>query len=502
MKKRIGKISITVLFVVVISLLVVNLALRPLSAVRIHSNETTKLGAFTGPVGDTAQDDNVKASLDLAHIDLDNIIANMGRIGLSTGEVYYVDSSAAGTADGLSWVNASTTVDAAIVLAGAASLADSATLILVAAGHAETLTAANQVDIDFSGFTVYGMGVGENRPTFTYTANGEFVIGADDAAIYNLNFVAGNATVHAIDVEAGFENYIIDNCRFWTTVVNTDEFIDCIDIAAGSDNGKITNCEFEIGAAAAVSAISHVGSDFTEISGNLFSGDFSTACIEDATTTSLWMIIDDNTVINGDTAGGLNAVAAISLKAETSAIITNNKVFCDMSRAGSIVAAAGYLSGNSYNGTIGSGTFLEVGKVYTLKKISAVSGTTDNLFDVTGGAIEIISCFGQITTIQAGDIGNISLNINATAGADYDADFSIVVAAANGNLGDIYTFGAITNAENAGVLQANENAGYPLSWFCPAGVIEQTTASTGTGAITWYITFRPLDEGVTVAASS
>jgi hypothetical protein len=35
-----------------------------------------KLGAFTGPVGGAAQDDNIKASLDLAHTDLDDILAD------------------------------------------------------------------------------------------------------------------------------------------------------------------------------------------------------------------------------------------------------------------------------------------------------------------------------------------------------------------------------------------------------------------------------------------
>ena len=34
-----------------------------------------RLGAFTGPVGGAAQDDNIKASLDLVHTDLDTIIA-------------------------------------------------------------------------------------------------------------------------------------------------------------------------------------------------------------------------------------------------------------------------------------------------------------------------------------------------------------------------------------------------------------------------------------------
>jgi len=45
-----------------------------LVSVPIDSTRDT-IGAFTGPVNGAAQDDNIKASLDLAHTDLDTIIA-------------------------------------------------------------------------------------------------------------------------------------------------------------------------------------------------------------------------------------------------------------------------------------------------------------------------------------------------------------------------------------------------------------------------------------------
>jgi len=76
MKARIGKVSLVALLSIVAILLVFNLFITPITATPIHSYETTKLGSFTGPVGGTAQDDNVKASLDLAHTDLDTIIAD------------------------------------------------------------------------------------------------------------------------------------------------------------------------------------------------------------------------------------------------------------------------------------------------------------------------------------------------------------------------------------------------------------------------------------------
>ncbi len=414
----------------------------------------------------------------------------LGQIN-NAGNVFYADSNAGGSGTGVDWTNAVTTIKAAALKCAS----DNGDVLLVAPGHAETLTAADDVDITRTGLRIFGLGVGENRPTLTYTANGEFVFGADDVEIHGFNFIAGDAVVHAIDVEAGMENFIINDCRFWTTSVNTDEFIDCIDIAAGSDNGKITNCEFEIGAASAVSAISHVGSDFTEISGNLFSGDFSTAAIEDATTASIWMVIRDNTIIQGDTAGALNAVAAISLKADTSAVIINNEIFTGTTEALSIVSTVGLLSGNSFNATAGS--VLEAGKTYAVQ-MSMPSATDDNLFLVAGGEILITSLTGYITT----DIGAAAFDISIIMDhIDQDFEFTSNLDVQAGVDGGLIIFSTAQPAapELLGI-GANAGAGNPMApWHSPAGMIELLDAGGGTtGAITWSMTFIPLAEGVTV----
>ena len=498
MKQRIGKITVYSVMALALVFLFLWLVI-PSIAVPIHSTATDKLGAFSGDVA-TDQDDNVKASLDLAHTDLDAIIAyDEAYLSLleSSGQVvYYVDSGAGGTATGLSWTNASVTIDAAIVLAQAATLADTGSYIFVRAGHAETLSAADDVDMDTTGMKIIGLGVGENRPTVTLSANGEWVIAADDCEIHNINFVGGDATVHAIDVEANCENFWINNCRFWNTTPDTHEFIDAIDIAAGADNGRITNCIFEGSAAAAVSCITNVGADYTEISGCTMSGDYSTACIVDVTTKSIWLNIHDNTLIQSDTAGGLNAVAAISLKADTSALIYDNTIVTGTTEALSIVSTIGLLSNNRINITAGS--VLEPGKTYVREVIAGVAASTDDLFLVAGGPIEIISFFGLITTVIGGAPGDINIEIDATT-ATQDADFSTAVTLTDALLGDTITFATVTAGESVLVANANVNASLsPLSWFCPIGTIESATTSTGTGAITWYMTFRPLTAGVTV----
>jgi len=75
MKKRFGKISIVALLILISVLLAVNLVMQPVQAVP-RGDVREKIGNYTGPITGTAQDDTVKASLDLAHTDLDAILVD------------------------------------------------------------------------------------------------------------------------------------------------------------------------------------------------------------------------------------------------------------------------------------------------------------------------------------------------------------------------------------------------------------------------------------------
>jgi hypothetical protein len=467
-----------------------------------------RIGAFTGPEGGAAQDDTAKASLDLAHTDLDAIIAagidTLGIQGLGgVATVWYVDSAeSSGTEDGTTWATATDTIDEAISLAGVTS--GDGDIILVAAGHTEALTAADGVDADKGGIKIIGLGNGENRPLLDYTnASGEFVIGADDVEIHNLQFLANVTDVTtAINIETGSENAVINNCRFYVDSTGTDEFTDAITTTANSDNYKVTNCRFEMGAGGADAAIQNVGCDYVEITDNYFSGDFATACVEDVTTASIWLFIQRNTMVNGTVGGtaGLNAVACISLKSDTAAIITDNKLFCNVASSDlAIVAADGFLSGNTYNETEassgGSVDGLVVGQTYVATKAAVNTGTTDDLFLVTG-YIQITNFFGVVTTAFAGSPGTMTIELDS-ADNDYDSDFSTTVNVDAAAAGDYIKF---SNVIDEGVLTftPNVSAMPAINWLCSPGMIEQTLSSTGTGNTTWYMTYIPLVPEATV----
>lgn len=148
----------------------------------------------------------------------------------------------------------------------------------------------------------------------------------------------------------------------------------------------------------------------------------------------------------------------------------------------------------------GTNSFFIPGRVYTIKNTGVLmNAATMNVFTITGGAIEILSYFGQCTVDFAAP-GNFTVGVDATLGVNYDADFSTTVDADAIDVGDVVTFHTTTAGESVLDPTVNVNAGDQLSWFCPAGVVLHTH-TTSAGAATWYMTFRVLDAGVTVATA-
>ncbi len=461
------------------------------------SDATNKLGGFSGD-GGANQDDSSKASLDLAHTDLDAIIASLGIVRQTNSSIFYVDVGISG-ATGVSWATAVLDVEAATVLC-TASAGD---IIVIAPGHVETMAATDDIDLDKIGVIAIGLGQGDLRPTFSYTASGEFVLGADNTAVYNCRFIAtSDSVVHAIDVEANVDGWGVYGCEFSAETTTTDEFDDVITISTLALRGVIDGNKFlgDIGTNTdPQSCINFNTAHYLQITNNEFYGDRGVACIENAAAAN-FPIIKDNMLFNGIIGGtaGLNAQPVIELHASTSALIVDNDMFCAMTEATAIVAADGFLTGNTYNESEGSGTSLEVGKSYV--RISNELLTTSagvDMFNVLGGQIHITSMFGVCTTVIGSTPGALDLHCDATT-ENQDRDFTTAVNCDSVTAGSLITFDSVTAGESVLVATLDVGANEPVSWFCPIGMIEQRTNTTGSGGFTWYMTFTPLVEGVTV----
>lgn len=300
-----------------------------------------RLGAFTGPLNGTEQDDNIKATMDLAHA---KIAAQFG----CSGNVWFVDSDIAGSA-GTSWITAVASIDDAVNLA----TTNNGDLILVAAGHNEVMGGADAIDVDKHLIKIVGLGSGESRPTLDYTnVGGEFVILGDDVTVENIRFLSNlDSVLLAIDIEAGAEGATIRNCVFEVDAAGTDEFDHCIYVRAGSDRLTVEYCHFRMGEGDSIAAIITLDSDYARIIGNEMYGDYATANITSITTASDHITIKGNLLFNGTINGnaGLNAQPCIELFATDTGVIIDNKLFCNVTTvATAIVAADMYLAENWY----------------------------------------------------------------------------------------------------------------------------------------------------------
>jgi hypothetical protein len=273
---------------------------------------------------------------------------------LGTGETYYVDSGATGSATGADWANAVLTLDAGVNLC-TDSRGD---IIYVAQGHNEGLSAADDVDVDVIGVTIIGIGRGSLKPTFDYDESaGEFVIGADNVTIANLRFRTSSSTVtKAIDIENGVDYAHIIDCEFGFAETATDEFTDAIIMVNNNTGTTIEGCLFDSGLQDAVSAIvMDADTDLTTIRNNVIMGDYSTACIENDTTASTKMLIEDNLLMNGLT-NDIGTEPVIDILTGCTGIVRNNDIMCNLATVAVSMETANtvVLYNNFYNEDVGA----------------------------------------------------------------------------------------------------------------------------------------------------
>jgi len=229
---------------------------------------------------------------------------------LGTGSVYYVDSGAAVAGDGSSWDHPLATINAAV----AKCSANNGDLILVAPGHAETIsTAALSPVVSAAGVSVMGLGNGTLAPTFTIThVDGTFSITGANVLVDNLRIVANLDNVKVgMTLGAEADGSIIYNCTFRDSAANKDLLV-AISVTAACDNLKIIGCDFKTTAAAGSNnAILSAAVTGLEIRGCNIFGKYATGAILTSAALTEAMIMD-NVIVNSE------AAIAIALDGTTS----------------------------------------------------------------------------------------------------------------------------------------------------------------------------------------
>jgi len=146
---------------------------------------------------------------------------------------------------------------------------------------------------------------------------------------------------------------------------------------------------------------------------------------------------------------------------------------------------------------IGTSAATKAGKTYA--SVKTATSTSDDLFDVDGGAILITSFVGVVTT-QIGAVTNtIQIDLDADAGW-IDSDFSTAVETNADGAGTRYTFTNVAESVLTPVSDTAGNTSLMNAWYSGEGMIEQTASGATTGAIKWYMTWIPYEDGTTVTA--
>lgn len=98
-------------------------------------------------------------------------------------------------------------------------LANVGDVIFIKPGHAENIASATALNFDVAGVAIVGLGVGSNRPTFTFTtANTATIpVTAANMAIQNCLFVANFLSVASAFTVAAAPEFTIENCEFRDT---------------------------------------------------------------------------------------------------------------------------------------------------------------------------------------------------------------------------------------------------------------------------------------------
>jgi hypothetical protein len=157
------------------------------------------------------------------------------------GEVFWVNNSTVLSKGGIGGSNGNdgsyrkpfSTIDYAI----GRCVSGRGDIIMVMPGHAETLTAAGAITLDVNGVAIIGLGVGDGRPTLTYTTANTARISwtADQCTMKGINFVGNFLSIATAILNSGGKDWTVEDCKF-TDVSAIKGFLACVTTTVSTDS--------------------------------------------------------------------------------------------------------------------------------------------------------------------------------------------------------------------------------------------------------------------------
>lgn len=301
------------------------------------------------------------------------------------GKVFWVDSNTGAGGNGGTFNRPFATIDQAINKC----TADDGDVIMVKAGHTETLDDSSDLVLDIAGITIIGLGNYDNRPVITVgDAVGETIaITGDDVAIHNIKFVPGkDALAKLLDVDAS--GTIINGCLFdEASSIQVEQYLNI----TGSGSQIIGNV-FRSVAAGANNAIELAASTNTDIviDGNLIQGDWANAGIYCASPNTE-LVISNNDIWNTQTGDH-----AIEFTVACTGTLRNNTMYTN-AFATALDPGSMRCIGNKYVGTTDEGA-------YDIPEV----GSTGTAFASTKSLADVLGHDGSTKTVATGNLIAIS----------------------------------------------------------------------------------------------
>lgn len=273
----------------------------------------------------------------------------------TTGRIFIVNGSAEANANeiraifqSIPYPDGTPTVYGTLTLALAACVAGRGDLVYIAPGHTETTAAAAGINVNVAGVNIIGCGAGTSRPTFTSATSvaASFDVTAANVTIRNIVSVCG------IDAQTAMHNVTATDvsfigCEFRTNSGTVGAVLGIL-TAATSDRLTISGCRF-LGPAVntgttTTAQLQYEGAVDIQVLNSYFTGKMTQAILNTATV--LRGSIDSNRfVINTGT-------KAIAVAAASTPFISNNRINVPSGTA-PVVAAAGFVAGNTYSAAAG-----------------------------------------------------------------------------------------------------------------------------------------------------
>lgn len=256
------------------------------------------------------------------------------------GKTWFVDSNATGSANGSSWTDAYTTLQAAIDAAAADDT------IYIAPAHAESIGSAGAITVDKAGLSIVGIGNRNRKPTFTWSAvAGTFLISAANVLVANIRCTASAAATKLFSVTAA--GVTLDAVDYVEGSAVPLQFLLTTNAA---DQLTIRNCYHRAATAGASTQIwiQLVGTEDTVIEDNVFQlvlENGATCAAINATTAVVNAIIRRNTILQ---TGGTTQVSAILLASNSTGFVHDNRVAAAVTTLAGIIALASAYGAENY----------------------------------------------------------------------------------------------------------------------------------------------------------